>query len=84
MPGEDGDFGGDFPGLTDVGAATLTRVLAFGVLAHDDPVEITGFAVFERRDGTAKDFCGPNIGVLLEGLAYGEAETPEGYVVRDI
>jgi hypothetical protein len=81
---EYGDFGRDFPGLVDVGASALAGVLAFGVLAHDHPVEIGGPAVAEGGGGSAEDAGWADVGVLLEGLAEGEAEAPEGDVVGDV
>ena len=49
----------------------VAGVLAFGVLAHDHPVEISARAVPEGRGGPAQDASGPDVGVLLEGLAEG-------------
>lgn len=44
MPSENRYFGGYFPWLTDVCAAALAGVFAFGVFADDDPVEGGGVA----------------------------------------
>lgn len=84
MPGEDRDFGGYFPWLADVRPAALAGVLALAVFADDDPVEVAGAAVLQRGDGAPEDAGGADVGVLLEGLADGEAEAPEGDVVRDV
>lgn len=65
-------------------AAALTGIFAFGVLANNDPVEVTGAAILERRGGSAEDFGRAHVGVLLEGLADCEAEAPEGDVVRNV
>ena len=38
VAGEDGHFGGGFPGLAAVGTTALTGVFAFAVFSNDDPV----------------------------------------------
>jgi hypothetical protein len=55
----------------------LTSVLALGVLADDDPVEVAVGGVAERRLSATEDLCGADVGVLLKGLADCEAEAPE-------
>ena len=65
-------------------AAALAGILALGVLADDDPVEVAGVGVAEGGGDAAEDFGGADVGVLLEGLANGEPEGPERYVVGDI
>ena len=67
-----------------MGAAALARIFALAVFADDDPVEVAGAAVLKGRDGAPEDAGGAYIGVLLELLAYGEAEAPEGDVVGDV
>lgn len=64
-----------------MGHSAVTSVLALGVLAYDHPVQISGVAVTQWRGGPAEDACGAHVGVLLERLAEGEAEAPEGNVV---
>ncbi len=59
-------------------------VFALGVLADNDPVEASAGAVAQGRGGAAQDAGGTHVGVLLEGLAEGEAQAPEGDVVRDV
>ena len=81
MPGEDRDLGRDFPWLTDMTAATVPGVFAFAVLAYDDPVEIARFAAGKWGGDATQELGGPDVCVLLEWLADGEAEAPEGYVV---
>ena len=46
--GHEGEVGGDLDGVTLVHASAYTGVLAFGVFADDDPVEVGGGAAFER------------------------------------
>ena len=71
--GEDGDFGRGFPGLAPVGAAALAGVLAFGVLAHEQPVDGEGAAGFvaevRRRAGEGAD--GADVGIELQRAAQG-------------
>ena len=67
-----------------MGTAALAGVFAFAVFTDDDPVEVAGAAVLEGRDCAPKDAGGADISVLLEGLADGKAEAPEGDVVWDV
>lgn len=76
MARENGDFGGSLPGPAAVRAASLAGVLALAVLADDDPVQVAGAAVAQRRLGATEDLCRSDVGVLLEGLADGQAESP--------
>jgi hypothetical protein len=48
MTREDRDFGRSFPRLVDVRTSPVTGVLALGVLAYDNPVQIAGLAVPKR------------------------------------
>ena len=84
MPGKNRHFGRDFPWLPNVGAPALPGVFALGVFADDDPVEVAGAGVAKGGGDAAEDFCGADVGVLLEGLADGEAQGPEGYVVGNV
>src|SRR3546814_21191193 len=47
--GEDRDFGGDLPCQAPVRAPALASIFAFGVLAHDHPVEEIGRASWRER-----------------------------------
>lgn len=82
MTCEDRDIGCDFPGLRDVRSAALASVFAFRVLADDNPVEISG--VVEWGCDAAEDARRADVGVLLERLADGEAEAPEGDMIGDV
>jgi hypothetical protein len=62
----------------------VAGVFALAVLANDDPVKIFLAAVAEGGGGASQDSGGAHVGILLEGLAEGEAEAPEGDVVWDI
>lgn len=70
VAGKDGDLCGCLPLLASVRATTLPGIFALAVLADDDPVEVAGLAIPERRLGTGQDASGTHVGVLLEGLAY--------------
>lgn len=67
-----------------VGAAAVPGVLALRVLAHDHPVELALGAVGQGRGRAGKDAGAADVGVLLEGLADGQAEAPEADVVGDV
>lgn len=66
--------------------AAVSGILAFGVLADDDPVEGGGCrgAGGERGGGAGEDAGWADIGVELEGLDDRESEGPEGDVVWDV
>jgi hypothetical protein len=52
-----------------VDAAADPRVLAFGVLAHDDPVQGVARAAAQRRLDAGQDAGRPHVRVLVEALA---------------
>ena len=60
--GEDGDFGGDFLGQAAMGAPAVAGVFAFGVFAHDEPVEIAGPDVTQGGDDAGEDAGGADVG----------------------
>ena len=82
---EDADVGGGLPGLVGVAAAAVAGVFPLGVFADDDPVELASIFLAGGEGGgdAVEDAGGTDIGVLLEGLADGEAEAPERNVVGD-
>ncbi|MNV29147.1 hypothetical protein D3C71_1203620 [compost metagenome] len=82
--GHDGDIGGRLDGVALVHAAAHARVFAFGVFAHDDPVQVLGRAALERRVDARQDARGPHVGVLIEPLTDLEAQAPERDVVGDV
>ena len=84
MSGEDCNFGGDFPRLTNMRAAALTGILALGVLTDDYPVKSMWGKIGKGRDSSAEDADRSDICVLLEALANGKTQTPKGYVVGDV
>ncbi len=72
-PGEDRHLGADLLGQSAVHAATAAGIFAFGILAHDHPVEIADADIAQRRRDAGQDLGGPDIGVLVERLADGES-----------
>lgn len=84
VPRKDGHFSRRLPGLPDMRSAALARIFSLAVLTNDDPVEVAGVTVTQRRLRAGQDTSGPNVCVLLEGLADSEAQPPEGNVVWDI
>ena len=84
MSGEDGHFCSDFPRVAAVRATALSGVFAFAVLTDNYPVQISCLTVAQGRLGATHNTCGTDVGVLLEWLADGEAQTPERNVIRNI
>ena len=84
MARENSRLGRDLPCLSAVRASALSCVLAFAVLAHNHPVQRARGAVSQGRFGAAEDLGRTDVGVLLEGLADGEAKAPEGDVIGDV
>ena len=62
----------------------MPGIFALGVFADDDPVQVARTGVTEGGGDAAEDFGGADVGVLLEGLADGKAERPEGDMVWDV
>jgi hypothetical protein len=62
----------------------MARVFAFGIFANDDPVEIGRGAASQRRGEPRKQSSRPEVHVLVETLADGKPETPEGDMVGDV
>lgn len=54
----------------------LSRVLAFAVLANNNPVEVFRTAVGEGRSCATEDAGGTNIDILIECLADWKDKTP--------
>jgi hypothetical protein len=82
--GHDGYVRRDFDGVALVHPAAHARVLAFGVLAHDDPVELLRRTALERRVDAGQDARGAHVGVLVEALADLQPQAPQGDVVGDV
>ena len=80
-PREDRGLDRDLPGQAAVHPAAGAGVLALAVLAHDDPVEIAFGNAGERALDPGQEARGADVGVLIEALADGEPQAPEGHVV---
>ena len=59
----------------------MTGILAFGVLAHEKPVDVVVLAIAETRASAGEGADGPDVGVELQWTSDGEEEAPEGDVV---
>jgi len=59
----------------------LTRILAFRVLTHKEPVNGFSACTTKRRLGTGEGADGTHVGVELEGAADCEEEAPKGDMV---
>src|SRR5262249_41905444 len=81
---EHGDVGGRFQRRALVNASSDARVLSLRVFAYDYPVELLVLHTAQRAGDAGQDAGRPDVGVLIEGLADGEPETPERDVVGDL
>jgi hypothetical protein len=83
-PGHHADVGGGFDRVALVHAAADARILAFGILAHDDPVQVFRRATLQRAVDAGQDAGRTHVGVLVEALADLQAQAPQGDVVGDV
>jgi hypothetical protein len=81
-PREDRDLGPDLLRQPSVSAPAAARVLAFGVFADDHPVDRG--AARQRALDSGKHARGPHIGVLIEALADGQPQSPQGDMVGHV
>ena len=65
-------------------ASAVAGILAFGILAHDHPVEIARTDIAQRRRDARQDLGRPHIGVLVEALADRQPQPPERDVVGHV
>ena len=82
--GEDRDLRRDFLGQALMRAATLARIFALGILAHDDPIKVFCRNIPQRPGDAGQDARRAHIGVLIEALADGEPQAPERDVVGHV
>ena len=68
---EAGGLYGDLFGLHLVDEAAHLGVLALGVFAHHDEIDVTAFGASERGVHARIEICGSHVGVLIEGAADG-------------
>ncbi len=78
---EDGGLDGDFIGLHLVDEAAHLGVLALGVLAHDDEIDVAAPGLGERRLHARVEIGRAHVGVLIEGAADGQQQAVERGVV---
>src|SRR6185369_10921721 len=74
--GHHGQVGGGFDRVALVHTAADAGVFAFGVLTHDDPVQVVGAAALQRTVDAGQDAGRAHVGVLIEALADLEAQAP--------
>src|SRR4051812_27548149 len=79
---EHGNFGGNFIFEPGMNSSARARVLALGVLADDDPVDLA--CISQVRSDSREETRGADVGVLVEALADRQAQAPEGNVVRHV
>ena len=78
---EDAGLLGHFVRRADVQAAADAGVLALGVLAHADHVDVGGAAVGERRGDARQQPHRPQVHVLVEALAQRQDQLPDRDVI---
>src|SRR3546814_13540980 len=67
-----------------VHAAADTGVFSLRVLAHDDPVDLAAELRAQRPAHARHEARRPHIGVLIEALADGQPQLPEGDAVGTV
>src|SRR5262249_24440425 len=83
-PGHDGDVLRDLDWQTLVHAAADAGILALRVLANDHPVQLRAGDMAQRAGDAGQDPGRAYVGVLVERLADGQAQAPQGDVIRDV
>lgn len=68
----------DFVAVSDVAPSSVPSVLSLGVLSNNDPVEVAGLDVRERRGGSGKDSSSSDVWREIEGLITGREIGKEG------
>ena len=64
--------------------AAAAGIFAFGVFTHDNPVEIAGADIPQRRGDAGQDPGRPDVGVLVKALADRQAQAPQRDVIGNI
>jgi hypothetical protein len=80
-PGEDRDVETDLLGQAAMDPPAGAGIFALGVLADDDPIEIRRLHRPQRPRDAGQKPGRADVGVLVEPLADGKAQAPEGDVV---
>ena len=68
----------DLVTVSDVAPSSVPSVLSLGVLSNNDPVEVAGLDVRERRGGSGKDSSSSDVWREIEGLIRGREIGKEG------
>ena len=82
--GEHGKLGPDLLGQAAMHPPAGAGVLAFGVLAHHDPIQVARLDGAERARHPGQEARRADVGVLIEALTDREAQAPERDVVGDV
>ncbi len=82
--GEDRDIHADLDRQPPMRTTADAGIFALAVLAHDHPVDGTAELRPQRARQAGQQARRPDVGVLIEALADGEAQTPERDVVGQI
>ena len=82
--GKNGGLDRDFIGLVLVHEAADLRVLALGVLADDDEVDVAAFRFRERRLDSRIEIRRANVRVLIEGAPDRQQQTVERGVIGNL
>ena len=82
--GENRDLRADFLRQPAMHPPAAAGIFAFGVFAHDHPVEIAGADMAQRRGDAGQDPGRPDVGVLVKALADRQAQAPQRDVVGNI
>ena len=65
-------------------SATYTGVFTFGVLTHDHPIELTGFAIAQWRFNAGKNAGRAHVSVLIKALTDFETQAPQRNVIWNV
>ena len=81
---EDGGLDADLAWMTLMRAAPDARVLALGVLAHEQHVDIAGRAAGQGARHACQQPHGPHVGPQVEALADRQQQPPERHVIGNV
>ena len=82
--GEHRDVGRDFLRQAAMDASADAGIFAFGVLAHDHPVEFRAADMAQRARDPRQNASRPHVGVLVERLADREPQAPQRDVIGHV
>ncbi len=81
---EDRRLDADLAGMALVHATADARVLALGVLAHEQHVDVARRAAGQRARDALEQAHGPHVGPQVEPLTDRQEQAPERHVIGDI